>query len=43
MIAMLEMCLARGFDVLVLTNAMRPMQRLKQAAARAQRSAMATG
>lgn len=27
---MLEECLARGFRVLVLTNAMRPMQRLKQ-------------
>ena len=30
-IAMLEDALARGFDVLVLTNAMRPMQRHKQA------------
>src|SRR5260221_7646067 len=28
LIAMLEVCLARGFKVLVLTNAMRPMQRL---------------
>jgi len=28
-LAMLEICLARGFRVLVLTNAMRPMQRLK--------------
>jgi uncharacterized Fe-S cluster-containing radical SAM superfamily protein len=28
-IAILETCLARGFKVLVLTNAMRPMQRLK--------------
>ena len=31
MLAMLEECLARGFRVLVLTNAMRPMQRLKPA------------
>ena len=29
MLAMLETCLARGFRVLVLTNAMRPMQRLQ--------------
>jgi predicted phosphodiesterase len=29
MLPMLEACLARGFRVLVLTNAMRPMQRLK--------------
>jgi len=29
MLAMLETCLERGFRVLVLTNAMRPMQRLK--------------
>src|SRR5262252_6816005 len=29
-LAMLEECLARGFRVLVLTNAMRPMQRLKR-------------
>jgi pyruvate-formate lyase-activating enzyme/predicted phosphodiesterase len=29
MLAMLEACLARGLRVLVLTNAMRPMQRLK--------------
>jgi hypothetical protein len=28
-LAMLKACLARGFRVLVLTNAMRPMQRLK--------------
>ncbi len=28
-LAMLEVCLARGFQVLVLTNAMRPMQRLQ--------------
>jgi len=28
-LAMIEECLARGFRVLVLTNAMRPMQRLK--------------
>ena len=27
---MLETCLARGFEVIVLTNAMRPMQRLKK-------------
>jgi sulfatase maturation enzyme AslB (radical SAM superfamily) len=30
-VAMLEDCLGRGFRVLVLTNAMRPMQRLKPA------------
>ncbi|WP_235973707.1 radical SAM protein [Parasphingopyxis marina] len=29
MIAMLESCLARGFDVLMLTNAMRPMRRFE--------------
>jgi uncharacterized Fe-S cluster-containing radical SAM superfamily protein len=29
MLAMMETCLERGFRVLVLTNAMRPMQRLK--------------
>ncbi len=29
MLGMMEECLARGFRVLVLTNAMRPMQRLK--------------
>jgi len=27
MIALMEICLARGFDVLILTNAMQPMQR----------------
>ena len=30
MMAILEECLSRGFKVLVLTNAMRPMQRLKK-------------
>ena len=30
MIAILELCLARGFDVLVLSNAMRPMRRFEQ-------------
>ena len=29
MLAMLDVCLSRGFRVLLLTNAMRPMQRLK--------------
>src|SRR5260370_30192457 len=29
LLAMLEDCLARGFKTLVLTNAMRPMQRLE--------------
>jgi uncharacterized Fe-S cluster-containing radical SAM superfamily protein len=30
MVAMLELCLSRGFEVLVLTNAMRPMLRFKE-------------
>ncbi|MDA9918598.1 radical SAM protein [Erythrobacter sp.] len=30
-LAILELCLARGFDVLVLTNAMRPMRRFEKA------------
>ena len=29
MIAILQLCLARGFDVLILTNAMRPMRRFE--------------
>lgn len=33
MIAILETCLTRGFDVLVLTNAMRPMRRFESAIA----------
>jgi hypothetical protein len=31
MIAMLESCLGRGFEVLMLTNAMRPMRRFEEA------------